>query len=253
LKRSIFSLENKTVCLTGATGLIGKTLTKDLLSAGAYVYAGARNIKNRENKKNLFYECINIADEHSIKSFIGKVIQKRKKIDVWINCAYPKVDYKDKRVEKISTSQILEDLQGHLLGYFNCCRFVLEVMKFKKAGSIINFGSIYGEVVPDFRIYENTEIKKDAAYFMNKSGIHILTKYFAVLGAKYNVRVNTVAPGGIFDDHSKIFAEQYAKRVPLGRMARSGEMSGPVIFLASEASSYMTGQTLLVDGGLTAW
>lgn len=249
----MFSLKGKTACLIGANGLIGKEIKKALLSSGAKVYLGSRNIYKKTLNNNLRNIKIDISNEKSIKEFIKKVVKESKYIDVWINCAYPKTEYKDVSLKKIETQVMVQDLQAHLLGYFNCCRFIMEHMRKNKKGSIINLGSIYGEIAPDFRIYNNTKIKKDPTYFINKSGIHMMSKYFAVIGAPYNIRINTIAPGGVFDSHSKIFEKQYSSRVPLGRMAQAKEIAGPAVFLSSDASSYITGQTLFVDGGLTAW
>ena len=126
-------------------------------------------------------------------------------------------------------------------------------MKKNKGGVIINFGSIYGDMSPDFRIYKNTEIPVMPAYPMIKGGIHALTKYLACYAAPYNIRINAVCPGGVVNKHSALFKKQYSYRIPMLRMALIHEIVGPTIFLASDASSYVTGHLLYVDGGLHAW
>jgi NAD(P)-dependent dehydrogenase (short-subunit alcohol dehydrogenase family) len=123
----------------------------------------------------------------------------------------------------------------------------------QRGGAIINLASIYGNVAPDFSIYEGTEMTMPVAYSAIKGGIIALTRYIATYYAHYNVRANTVSPGGIFDHQKPSFVERYSKKTPLGRMARPEEIVGAVVYLASDASSYVTGHDLIVDGGWTAW
>jgi len=243
----MFSLDDKVVCVIGGTGLIGKPVVEALDQAGATVYVGSRH------PNGMGHLSIDISDENSIRDFISTVTAEMGRIDVWVNCAFPRVVYSTVGLRTIDTGKMLEDLRCHLLGYFNASRYSFMQMQRQGYGSIINFGSVYGEVVPDFRIYQNTEIEKNPTYFIIKAGIHMLTNYFAVMGAPYNIRVNTIAPGGVEDNHSDSFVKQYSAHVPMARMATPADIPGSVLFLASDASSYMTGQTLFVDGGLTIW
>ena len=125
-------------------------------------------------------------------------------------------------------------------------------------GSIINIASIYAIVSPNQDIYEykrkNGQLwYKPASYAVTKSAILNLTRYLAIYWAKKNVRVNTLSPAGIFNNQDKEFLDEYNKHIPFGRMAKEDEMNGAIVFLASEASSYMTGSNLVIDGGWTAW
>lgn len=126
-------------------------------------------------------------------------------------------------------------------------------MKKQKKGSIISFGSIYGIVGPDFSIYDDTDLTMPAAYSAIKGGIIAFTKYLATYYAKYGVRVNAICPGGIYDKQSIKFVKKYEEKTPMKRMGKPAEIAGSVIFLASDASSYITGHILIVDGGWTAW
>lgn len=126
-------------------------------------------------------------------------------------------------------------------------------MKRLGGGSIINIGSTYGVVAPDFSIYEGTQMTMPAAYSAIKGGLITFTKYLAAYYGKDKVRANVVSPGGIFDHQPKSFVEKYSKRVPLGRMGEPSDVAGAVVFLASDASKYVTGHNLMVDGGWTAW
>jgi len=126
-------------------------------------------------------------------------------------------------------------------------------MKQNGGGSIINLASTYGVVAPDFSIYEGTAMTMPAAYSAIKGGIITFTKYLAIYYAPYKVRVNAISPGGVFDNQDPSFVEHYGKRTPLGRMARPAEIVGGAVYLASDASSYVTGHNLMIDGGWTAW
>ncbi len=126
------------------------------------------------------------------------------------------------------------------------------VMKEQCRGSIINMGSTYGVVGNDFTVYEGTDITGPMAYAAVKGGIVNLTRYLASYFGKYNVRVNTMCPGGIFDHQNSVFVRNYENSTPLKRMGRPDEIASAVLFLASEAASYITGATVMVDGGWTA-
>jgi len=126
-------------------------------------------------------------------------------------------------------------------------------MKRNQGGTIINFGSTYGVVGPKFSIYEGTEMTSPAPYSAIKGGIINFTRYLATYYASHNIRVNAICPGGIFDEQNEKFVEKYNENTPMGRMGKPEEIAGPVLFLASEASSYITGEVLMVDGGWTAW
>jgi NAD(P)-dependent dehydrogenase (short-subunit alcohol dehydrogenase family) len=252
--RDIFDIKNKTVCVMGATGLIGLKLVDAFYERGAVVFAGSRSAaKKKVSKKGLRYIYADITSSESVADFIRVVEKAGRRIDVWINCALPRVGGSAGAFEIIDTSLIEKEASGHLIGFYRCCQQAFKHMKKNRRGNIINFGSIYGDISPDFRIYKNTEITKSPAYPLIEGGINTLTKYLACYGAKYNIRVNALCPGGVLDKHSRRFQKQYSNRVPMSRMARPEELVGPAVFLASDASSYITGHLLYVDGGLRAW
>ena len=126
-------------------------------------------------------------------------------------------------------------------------------MKEQGGGSIINIGSIYGTVAPDFSIYAGTEMTMPVAYSAIKGGIIALTRYIATYYGSSNIRANVVSPGGIIDRQAQTFIDRYIEKTPLDRMGTPPDVAGAVLFLASDASAYITGQNLLVDGGWTAW
>jgi len=141
----------------------------------------------------------------------------------------------------------------NLTGAFLFCREVGKVLKSCGGGSLILVSSIYGVVSPDHRIYDSQPFRSFPAYSASKAGIIGLTRWLATWWGKCGVRVNCVSPGGVFNNHDQSFVKSYAKRVPLGRMADQEEITGALIYLLSDASSYCSGQNLIIDGGLTSW
>jgi len=254
-----FSLEGKTAMVAGGAGLIGKIIVTSLAQAGAKVYIGDANkkeginLEKQNSELNITWISLDITDIGSIKSCIEDILKKNKKIDIWINCAYPRTKDWDKKFEDVTPESLERNVAMHLNGYFLCCQQIAEQMKKQKTGSIINFSSIYGVVGPNFSIYEGTNMTVAAAYSAIKGGIVNFTRYLATYYGKYGVRVNAICPGGIFDNQPKKFLEKYEKNTPLGRMGNPEDMAGPVIFLSSDAASYVTGHILMVDGGWTTW
>ena len=141
----------------------------------------------------------------------------------------------------------------HLNGYFLCCQQIAKQMKKQKSGSIINFSSIYGIVAPNFSIYDGANFTMPAAYSAIKGGIITFTRYLATYFAEYGIRANVICPGGILDNQNKNFIKNYEEKTPMKRMGKPEDIVGSVVFLASDASSYMTGVTIIVDGGWTTW
>jgi NAD(P)-dependent dehydrogenase (short-subunit alcohol dehydrogenase family) len=146
-------------------------------------------------------------------------------------------------------------MEVNLKGTFLCCRIIGGHMAANAGGSIINISSIYGILSPDQRIYEYKErpFFKPLTYSASKSAILNMTRYLATYWAKKNVRVNTLTLAGVLNNQDKVFLENYTSKVPLGRMANEDEYNGAVLFLASDASSYMTGSNLVIDGGYSSW
>ena len=252
--KDTLKIKDKVVCIMGGTGLIGSVLAKGFAECGARVFVGTRTPEKYSNKtKEIKYLKIDVRSSSSVQKFISTVADKYRVIDVWINCAWPKIDNFTGPIEEVDENIVAKDITDHLMSYYLCCREIFIHMKKNKKGSIINYGSIYGNLSPDFRIYQGTEIQSSPSYPMIKGGIHAYTKYLACYAAPYNIRVNAICPGGVLDNHTEKFQKKYANRIPLGRMANQKEMLSSALFLASETSSYITGHLLNVDGGLDAW
>jgi NAD(P)-dependent dehydrogenase (short-subunit alcohol dehydrogenase family) len=250
-----FSLKGKKAVVTGGAGLIGREVVTALAQAGAQVIIAEIDEKASKdmasklvaNKLNVEYIYFDITDIENLENNIQRIGQ----IDIWVNNAYPRTKDWGAKVEDISYESWQKNIDMQLNSYSLTCKYVAESMK-KKGGSIINFGSTYGVVGPDFKVYDDTKMTMPMAYAAIKGGIVSLGRYLASYFGKYNIRVNTICPGGIFDDQDKNFVENYNNKTPLKRMARADEIAPVVLFLASEASSYVTGATIMVDGGWTA-
>jgi NAD(P)-dependent dehydrogenase (short-subunit alcohol dehydrogenase family) len=241
----MFSLKNKVIVVTGSNGLLGKAIVDSLKKAEAKVIS-----------LDLAFYCqmeedwiMDITNEDEITRTVFEIVNKYKVIDGWVNNAYPRTSDWGNKLEDIFISSWRENIDMHLNGYFLCCKIVLNEMKKQGFGSLINMSSIYGSLGPDFTVYEGSEMTMPAAYAAIKGGINTLTKYLASYYGPFQVRVNTISPGGIFDNQPSIFVENYCKRLPLRRMANPNDIVSSVHFLLSDESSYITGHDLMVDGG----
>ena len=256
-----FQLKNKVAVVTGGAGLIGSAISLALSEAGAKVYIGeidvgiGEELSNKIKNSGLIAQFIeiDITSERSVESAVSDIIQSNGGIDIWVNSAYPKTSDWGNKLEDVKLESLRKNVDMHMNGYFICCKNVLEEMRKKKSGILINLGSHYGVLGPNFSIYEGTQMTMPAAYSLIKGGIVSFSRYLATYYAPYNIRVNVVCPGGVFDNQSQAFIEKYNKLNPLGRMANPEEIAGPILFLCSEAAAYMTGQVVMVDGGLSAW
>jgi len=242
--------------VTGGSGLLGKEIVKGLRDFGAMVYlADIDKDKAADliDDTGIRYLDLDMTSTDSITAGIKTIITAAGRIDIMVNCAYPRTPDWGLKFEKIPFDSWKANVDSQLGGYFRCCQVAAEQMKLQGGGSIINLGSIYGVVAPDFSIYEGTEMTMPAAYSAIKGGSIALTNYLATYYAQYKIRANTVSPGGIFDNEPSLFVEKYARKTPMRRMGLPDEVVGAVLFLASDASSYVTGQNVMVDGGWTAW
>lgn len=240
-------LKNKVIVITGGNGLIGKEIISKLKKEGATVIN--LDITLNDNIDNGEIYC-NISDVDSVLGAIKKIESKYSKIYGWINNAYPRTNDWNTEFEEISYDSWKNNIDLHLNGYFLCSQKILKKMRLQREGSLINMASIYGVVGPDFSLYKDIpKMTMPAAYSAIKGGIISLTKYLASYYGEYNVRVNCVSPGGVFDNQNEKFVKRYIDKVPMKRMANAGEIADSIIFLLT--SSYITGHNLIVDGGFT--
>ncbi len=215
------NLSHKTAIVAGGCGLIGSAIVRVFKENGAKAYS----LDYKEG-----------ADIQMLDSYPWWRILAQYQPNVWVNSIYP------------------ENWMDHIRQFLINTENVAEWFTKRGGGSIVNIASIYGVVAPDDRIYQGTDVKPaPTEYSAAKGAIIAMTRTIAVRYAKYGVRCNCVSPGGVFDEHEQRFIDQYSARVPMGRMATPEDVAGPVAFLASDWAGYITGQNIMIDGGLTAW
>ena len=261
----LFSVKDKNIILTGSSGLLGSAYARSLLSRGANMALidiktkESQNIKKEFSKSNKIkvYKC-DLSKPQQIKNTFKKIVNDFKTIDVLINNAafaskqtFHIKDFKNYETHPFNLWESAFKINIHAVHL--CIQQVVGVMKKQEFGSIINISSTYGVVGPDFSTYENEQLFTPPGYAVTKSAILNLTRYIANLYGKYNVRCNTLTPSGVKTKTlSKSFVKTYSSRNALNRMAKTDDYIGPIIFLCSNASSYMTGANLIVDAGWTA-
>jgi len=244
----MFSIKDKVIVVTGGSGLLGGKILDVLRTEGAIALSA--DIKVPDNDELSIK--VDITSEQSVKDAVGSVVEKHGRIDGWINNAYPRTSDWGNKFEDIKVESWRQNVDMHLNGYFLCCQIVLEQMRKQGSGSLINMSSIYGLVGPDFNVYNGTSMTMPAAYSAIKGGLNNLSRYLAAYYGPYQVRVNTVSPGGIFDNQPEPFVSNYNNKVPLRRMGNPMDIASAVCFLLTDESSYITGHNLVVDGGWTA-
>ena len=262
--KNIFSMKNKKVIIFGGTGNLGLNFSQTLSSAGAKIYL-LDKIKKTINNKNIIFQKCNVDSKINISKNLQKIIRREKKIDVLIYNVYSKPKNYYQNFEKYDLNTWEKVLKTNLTGAFLSCQYMVNHFKKNKiSGNIIIVLSTYGIVGPDLSIYGNSKSKKNIyggkyslttpiSYTSTKSGLLGLMKYLATTCGKFGIRANALTPGGVFDFQEKKFVKKYVNKVPLGRMANWSDYNGSILFLASDASKYMSGSNLIIDGGWTAW
>ena len=256
-----FSINEKVVVVNGGLGLLGGEISKYLARSGASVIVGDINksngVKFEEKMKDegfdVNYIKMDTNNPDDIQYCIDQILENHKQLDGWVNVAYPRTNDWGLDLFEISNESFNKNLQLHLGGYFLSAQKALYQMKRQKSGSMIMFGSIYGVQSPHFNLYEGINISTTPAYSAIKGGIAVLGRYLAGMMGKFNVRVNTISPGGILDNQDPTFVHRYNELVPMKRMGKPSDIAPLVRFLISDESSYITGQNILVDGGWTIW
>ena len=264
-----FRLDGKTALVVGGLGLIGKEVSTALAVAGAKVVVldidkdgGESLIQNmRESTCKISFELFDCSSMSHIEASFSDIILKQGCPDIFINCSYPRTDdWGESSFQDITLKSFRENVDIHMNSYAWLARMSAEAMKEQeKSGSIIQLGSIYGILGQDLTIYEDTQMQENMTYAAIKGGITNLTRQMASYYGQFNIRINTLVPGGLSghvagnsNTQNPIFVKQYSSRLPLKRLGLSEEIASAVLFLASEAASYVTGSTLIVDGGWSA-
>ncbi len=268
--RNLFDLGGKVALVTGGAGILGQKFCAGLADCGAKVgvidlqEAAARDVA-AQLKAEFGVESVGVAcdvsDPTAVKSMVDEVQARLGPVDILHNNAATKGSNLSRfftAPEDFPLDVWREVMAVNLDGMFLVAQAVGSGMAARGKGAIIQTASIYGVLGPDPRIYEGSEylghaINTPPVYSASKAGVIGLTRYWATHWGSKGVRVNTLTPGGVESGQNAVFSQRYSSRVPLGRMAQAEEMVGALVFLASDASSYITGQNIMVDGGLASW
>jgi NAD(P)-dependent dehydrogenase (short-subunit alcohol dehydrogenase family) len=266
-----FRLDGKNILITGAAGILGQIFCEGLAEAGAQLAMIDQNqdqldrlsqkLSSKYPQKIMGFQC-DISNESAVVKTLGQVVTEFKQIHVLHNNAATKGSNLDRFFDSFENFEFetwREIMSVNVDALFLLAKHVGKHMVENKIhGSIIQTGSIYGVVAPDQRIYEGSkymdrQISSPAVYSASKAAVVGLSNYLAAYWGAKGIRVNTLTPGGIESGQNDVFKNKYSARVPMNRMGQADELLGALIFLASESSSYVTGQNLIVDGGLSVW
>jgi NAD(P)-dependent dehydrogenase (short-subunit alcohol dehydrogenase family) len=271
--QQLFDLTGRVAIVTGGAGLLGHHHGAILAAAGAHVVlldlpnadpaAGAKKLTDEYG-----LECIGLAtditSEASLSDVNRRIIERFHRIDILINNAAnnPKVEDGNSawsRLENFPLEMWDADLLVGLTGAFLCSRIFGAEMVKRKSGVILNVASDLAVIAPDQRLYrvdglpEDQQPVKPVTYSVVKSALLGLTRYLATYWSNANIRVNAISPGGVLNDQPEVFLSRLKQLIPMERMADRTEYQGAILFLCSDASSYMTGSNLVIDGGRTCW
>ena len=267
----LFDLSGRVAIVTGGVGLLGAEFCRTLAEAGAAVMIAdlngeaARNLATSLTQfgyRTTSHET-DVTSADSVRELVMETIKAFNRLDILVNSAAldPKFDPQSSKshsgaFENYPVELWQQALDVNLTGAMLCCQAAVNPMLEQGSGTIINLSSIYGVSAPDQRLYQRAGEPpqfKPVYYTVTKAGILGLTKYLSAYYAGKNIRVNALTPGGVFNGHNEEFLTAYSARSIMGRMAEKDEMNGALLFLASDASNYMTGANLIIDGGWTAW
>jgi NAD(P)-dependent dehydrogenase (short-subunit alcohol dehydrogenase family) len=269
--KDLFRIEGKVAVVTGALGKLGPVWIETLLHGGATVFAldlaqaqisqDYQKLQERFDESRLVLDRADVRNRESLEAACQHCLQRLGVPAILVNNAGI-----DQPPGKAGQGYLLEDIpfevnraifEVNTLGLFLTTQVFGRPMVQAGHGSIINIGSLYAGVAPDGRFYDHIDsdppFLKPPAYGASKAAVINLTRYLATLWAPHGVRVNALSPGGVLGNQDEEFKRKFCERVPLGRMATEDDLCGPLLFLASGASSYVTGTELVVDGGFTAW
>ncbi len=254
----MFSLSGKVALVTGGAGLYGRQIVEAIAEAGADTIMASRNVEalkkqaeifNSQGLNNITVHKLDQSDENSIRQLRSDILDKFGKIDVLINNAVAR----PMKANVYDPNAFAESMKINATGVYMMSELFAEPMKQQKSGSIINIASIHGMIGLDPTLYEGLGFSSAVPdYFFHKGGMINYTRYFASILGHYNIRVNSISPGGFFNNQPAEFVKRYNDRTMLGRMADEKDLKGIVVFLASDASSYITGANIPVDAGYTA-
>jgi NAD(P)-dependent dehydrogenase (short-subunit alcohol dehydrogenase family) len=254
-------LENKIIVVTGAAGLLGKVFIEGIIkNKGIAILADINadhgikvmeNMARELNTKNIDFVKLDINSKESINSCIDYIHSKYRKIDGWVNSAYPRNKNYGRKFFEVTYEDFCENINLNLGGYFLASQQVASYFERQGYGNIINISSIYGLIAPKFEIYEDTKMTMPVEYAVIKSGLLHLTKFMAKQLKGLNIRVNAISPGGIFDNQDPAFLAKYKSLCLNKGMLDNYDLQGTLVYLLSDLSTFVNGQNIIVDDGFT--
>jgi NAD(P)-dependent dehydrogenase (short-subunit alcohol dehydrogenase family) len=259
--RSLFDLTGLRVAVAGGLGLIGSVVARSMVQSGTLLtvldqesdrWSGFVETLSENQRAQAQFIAANMAEPAFAAEAVQTAARALGGLDVWIGCAYPRTPGWGQRPELDDPGFWKSNVTMQLTAACVAATEAAKLMARSGGGAIINVASIYGVVGPDFSIYGDEPVVCAAPYAAIKGGLINHTRYLASYFGRQGVRANVICPGGVFDGQDPRFVERYGARTPLGRMAEPAELVGAFHFLASKAASYITGATLMVDGGWTA-
>ena len=263
MNKNIFNLDGKVALITGGAGLLAVEFAIALSDYGAKVILADLDKESCDKKiidlkiQNTSSIELNVTSKEQWNKVSFDIFEKYGRLDILVNSAAftnkSKNDSFNNTFENTTLESWNQMLNVNLTGAFLGCQSVVKYMKKNNHGSIINIASLYGVVSPNHKMYPGTGIVQPVAYTVSKHGLMGLTKYVATWLAEDNIRVNSITPGGIYDGHDDLFLKRFSQLSPNGRMTTKNELSGAIIYLASDASSSVVGHNIVVDGGWTIW
>lgn len=249
-----FFLKNKIIFVVGGSGLLGSSVVQICKNLGAKVVIIEKlKIIKKKQLKETDYFYFDVSNIRKLEFNINKLIKTCGFPHGFINCSWPKTkDWKKTSFKKINPKIFTQNVNLHMNSFILMAKIIADQMvKNKTKGSIVQLGSIYGSLGQDSNLYKNNSMHESMAYTTIKGGIINNVRALASYYGEYSVRVNSLSPGGIYDNHNKKFLKEYIKKTPLKRMAKAEEIANAAAFLLSDASSYVSGIDLIVDGGFS--
>jgi NAD(P)-dependent dehydrogenase (short-subunit alcohol dehydrogenase family) len=274
MKKNLFDLTGRVAVITGGTGLLGQQHAEAIASAGGIPVLADIRLDGVDPQSAAFKErfglqaCAvktDITKPESVEALLAEVLNRYGRVDILINNAAnnPKMektaDVDFSRLENFPLKQWEADLSVGLTGAFLCSQIIGSEMAKRKRGVIVNVASDLAVIAPDQRLYRKPGLSpeqqpvKPVTYSVVKTGLIGLTRYLATYWADDGIRVNAISPGGVYNNQPEEFTQRLTSLIPLGRMANVDEYQAAILFLCSDASSYMTGTNLVIDGGRSCW
>jgi NAD(P)-dependent dehydrogenase (short-subunit alcohol dehydrogenase family) len=273
-KKNLFDLTGRVAVITGGMGLLGQQHAEAIANAGGIPILADIRVEGVDTQSHLWKDrfgdsgCaikVDITQPKSIKSLLAEILERFSRVDILINNAAnnPKMEktaeVEFSRLENFPLKQWESDLSVGLTGAFLCSQIIGSEMANRKRGVIVNVASDLAVIAPDQRLYRKNGLPDDqqpvkpVTYSVVKTGLVGLTRYLATYWAEAGIRVNAISPGGVYNNQPDEFVQRLANLIPLGRMAKMDEYQAAILFLCSDASSYMTGTNLVIDGGRSSW